>query len=389
MAVDANVLIFERIKEEVRSGSSIRTAIDRGFKKAFVTILDANLTTVIAAFFLLQFGTGPIKGFAIALIIGICASMFTALFVSKVIFQLITPSRSLFKPRRKNESGVIFGFMNKRNRWIAVSLSLVILLVGTLLFVGKGFNTGIDFAGGIMMDVRFDETTSPGQLRKQLDSAGVKGAVIQETGTSGRTFLVKSPDSTEEKVDAIKKGLSGVGEYRLSSLERVGPQIGEGLKKKTTLAAVWALLGMLIYIAFRFRFIYGVAAVLTLIHDVLISLTVLLIFNIEISLPVAAALMMVIGYSLNDTIVIFDRVRENLKNRGKAGKTSITGLINQSINQTLSRTMVTSGTTLTSVLALLLMGSGVLAAFAFTFAAGILIGTYSSIFLSCMLLTRT
>jgi protein-export membrane protein SecD/preprotein translocase SecF subunit len=408
MAVDANVLIFERIKEEQKNGKSPGSAVEQGFKKAFVTILDANLTTVIAAIFLMQFGTGPIKGFAVTLIIGICASMFTALFVSRVIFDLV------YARRRKKQSkssplkigkNIFFKkqssipFMNKRVRWTAFVLSGLVLLAGMVTYFSKGFNLGIDFTGGHMMEVSFREPVTEENLRASLGQVGLGQSVIQRVDTTGNKFFIKTTEANRENNEKLLRGVQGGGileksppgrrrqEFTILSTEMVGPQVGVAMKHKVLLAAFWALLGMLIYIGVRFKWAYGLAAVFTLAHDILICLTVLLIFNVEISLTVAAALLTIIGYSLNDTIVIFDRVRDNLK-RGASKKQGVKeAILNQSINQTLSRTIVTSGTTLAAVLAIFLFGGEVLHDFSFTLIVGILVGTYSSIFQSCAWLT--
>ncbi|MCP5105720.1 MAG: protein translocase subunit SecD [bacterium] len=396
MAVDANVLIFERIKEELKNGKSTAAAIDAGFKKAFVTVLDANLTTVIAAVFLLQFGTGTIKGFAVTLIIGICASMFTALFVSRVIFQLAYAIKGKKENNWRPLGGTSWAvgnahFMNRRARTIAALISAAVILLGGFTYFTKGFNQGIDFTGGIMMELSFKEKAGEHNLRNALKKAGIEGVSIQRMGKEGSRFLVKtavdSPqtgmDISDAAVEKIKTAAAGVGDFEMLSLEMVGPQVGADLKYKVIRAAVWALMGMLIYIGLRFKPVYGLAAVLTLIHDILVCLTVLMLFNVEISLQVVAALLTVIGYSLNDTIVIFDRVRDNLKSKGKVRGKELEGVLNRSINQTLGRTVVTSGTTMAAVLALLFLGGDVLYPFSFTLAVGILVGTFSSIFQSC------
>jgi len=395
MAVDANVLIFERIKEELKNGKPAAQAVDAGFKKAFVTVLDANLTTVIAAVFLLQFGSGTVKGFAVTLITGICASMFTALFVSRVIFQLVP----LHARGRINSFGKETGipFMNPRVMGIAAVLSLTVILVGCVTYFTKGFNQGIDFTGGIMMEVSFNEPTGEQDLRTALKKSGLERAMIQAIDKTGNRFLIKTVNSphregeiagtgidiSEAAVNRLKRAVSEVGDFTLLSSDMVGPQVGAGMKAKVIRAAVWALLGMLVYIGFRFKMAYGLAAVLTLVHDLLVCLTVLLVFNVEISLPVVAALLTVIGYSLNDTIVIFDRVRDNLKGKGMVKGTGLQKVLNVSINRTLSRTLVTSGTTLAVVLVMLFLGGDVLYTFAFTLMVGFIVGTYSSIFQSC------
>lgn len=404
MAVDANVLIFERIKEEYINGKSTASAIKSGFKKAFVSILDANLTTVIASLFLLQFGTGPIKGFAVTLIIGIGASMFTAVFVSRVIFQVAF----LFKPlgvinsAKFNDAKPIFkgwarycrlfkverkiSFMNKNPRRIAALVSLTIILVGFFTYMNKGFNKGIDFTGGIMLDVSFKEKTNEQAIRMALNVVGIHEAIIQKIDNTDEQYLIKTfHNPSEDTTQIIKKAIAKVGDIHLNSREMIGPQVGASLTHKVMQSAFWVMIGMLIYIGIRFRLSYGLAAVLTLAHDILICLSMLLLFNIEISLPVVAALLTVLGYSLNDTIVIFDRVRENMANMKNTSPSPNRPkqILDISIQQTLNRTIVTSCTTLIVILAMLFLGGNVLYSFSFTLLIGILVGTYSSIFQSC------
>jgi len=365
-----------------------------------------------------------------------------------------------------------FKFMNKK--YLAFMVSGLIILAGIYTFFTKGFNLGIDFSGGTMIEVSFKNDINENYLREKLNKVGLGKSIIQRVGKEQNKFFIKSIKDVEkfktniksndnisqhekvavlikealmtetqlkmykegkldlnnasekkitdlltsngilsdDAIDAAKKiidlrknesglisdfkvienlGLknriikvlknnSFLGDFTFLSVEIVGPQVGADLRKKATLATVWAMIGMLIYIAFRFRFIYGIAAVITLLHDVLVSLSFLLFFNIEISLTVVAALLTLVGYSLNDTIVIFDRVRDNLKLMRKDNAGII---LDKSINQTLSRTIVTSGTTLLTVLALFFLGGEVIHSFAFTLLVGIIVGTYSSIYQSC------
>ena len=362
-----------------------------------------------------------------------------------------------------------FKFMSKR--FYAFVLSSLIIIAGIVVFNTKGFNLGIDFTGGTMLEVSFRVPTDENSLRDKLARIGLEKSIIQRVGDKENKFFIKTikfstaedkdldldaqekfsqtiqqlllteeekthleqgkkdlnkmsrkdiaeflmtrgiPDqeaeTSAEKLTNLRKDNSSglinsideletldlkktvlsalkkdgfLGNFTFLSVEIVGPQVGFDLRKKVTLAAVWALLGMLVYIGFRFRFIFGLAAVITLFHDVLISLSFILFFNVEVSLQVVAALLTIIGYSLNDTIVIFDRVRDNVKIMRRDNAELI---LDKSINQTLSRTIVTSGTTLATVLALFFLGGEVIHTFAFTLLVGILVGTYSSIFQSC------
>jgi preprotein translocase subunit SecF len=362
-----------------------------------------------------------------------------------------------------------FKFMKKK--FFAFSLSILIIIAGIIVFNTKGFNLGIDFTGGTLLEVSFRVPTNENELRDKLARIGLEKSIIQRVGEKESKFFIKTikfstteekaldldaqekfsqtiklllqteeekvlleqgkkdlnkisqkdmaeffmargiPDqeaeaSAEKLADLRKNNTSGLinsmaevealdlkktvfsaldkdtflGNFTFLSVEIVGPQVGFDMRKKVTLAAIWALLGMLVYIGFRFRFIYGFAAVITLFHDVLISLSFILFFNVEVSLQVVAALLTIIGYSLNDTIVIFDRVRDNVKIMRRDNAELI---LDRSINQTLSRTVVTSGTTLVTVLALFFLGGEVIHTFAFTLVVGVLVGTYSSIFQSC------
>jgi len=356
-------------------------------------------------------------------------------------------------------------------RWLAFAGSGLIILTGIFFFITRGFNLGIDFTGGTMVEVSLVKGLPISELRAGLSQVGMGDAVIQKVEGSDQKYFIKamqktgqvsleedheqtvaafrralnehvglvdhSSDAAGNKLDInnvsektlidffVKEGLSEedaatsteilldmrknevglitdfaqiensglkkrvitllkekgfLGDYTFLNVEIVGPQVGKDLRVKTTLAAVWALIGMLIYIGFRFKFIFGISALVTLFHDVLVMLTFLLVFRIEMSLQVVAAILTIIGYSLNDTIVIFDRVRDNLQ---LMKKDKAEDILNASVNQTLSRTIVTSGTTLLAVLALYLFGGEVIHTFAYTLIIGIVFGTYSSIFQSC------
>ena len=371
-----------------------------------------------------------------------------------------------------------FNFMGKR--FLAFTLSGLIIVAGAIVFKTKGFNFGIDFTGGTLIEVSFKDYTHEKNLRKALKGVGLSESEIQRVGKKENKFFIKTVkdikkneeinykseetgriqdleghekvaeiiklaftsqkdrdilkegkldinNTSENKIKNIliekgiseeiatessleindlKKGETGLinsfkdleelklkrrvmsilknntflGSFTFLSTEIVGPKVGHDLRSKAILATFWALLGMLIYIALRFRFVYAFAAVITLFHDILVILSFILFFNVELSLTVVAAILTLVGYSLNDTIVIFDRVRDNVKlmRREKAG-----AIINRSINQTLTRTIVTSGTTLLTVLALFFLGGEVIHTFSLTLLAGIIIGTYSSVFQSC------
>ena len=396
MAVDANVLIFERIREELRSGKTVRAAIDSGYGHALSAIIDANVTTFLVGIVLYQFGTGPIRGFALTLCIGIISSLFTAFFVTRTIFDLITR-----KSERSTLSiGPIALFSNLNIRFLSLrnigfGTSAAVLLIGIVSILGiNGIRKGIDFAGGTLLELHFDPAVQVEDIRSQLGSVPVGDAEIdlskseiKQFGSENDILIRVSESGTGTEVadgimGVLKAGFAASIEDMewIRRQEKVGPKIGSELSSAAVRAVLVALALILIYMAWRFhRFLYGIAAVVALFHDVLITLGLLSLFDIEITLAVVAALLAIVGYSLNDTIVVFDRIRENLHTARRQG---FDGTVNQSINECLSRTMITSATTLLAVLVLMLFGGEVNRDFTITLMIGVVIGTYSSIFVA-------
>ncbi|MFQ5952130.1 MAG: protein translocase subunit SecD [Candidatus Omnitrophota bacterium] len=384
MAVDANVLIFERIREEFKLGKILHAAVSAGYDKAFWTILDANVTTLITALILFQFGTGPVRGFATVLSIGILASMFTALVVTRLILDFMT----LGKGKHLTKLPML-QFFSKPNipfikiRKIAYLVSIIVIVAGMSLFARRGVkNLGIDFTGGTLQQFRFEEIVPVEDVRGVLVELGMGESSIQQFG-EGREVIVRS---FGEKTDEIITGLEnkfGKGSFEVMRVETVGPAVGEDLRRSAVKALIFAMVGICLYISFRFEFRFAITAIIALAHDILVSLGMIALTGREISLPVIAALLTVVGYSINDTIVLFDRIREDRKFMRKAGQEEI---INTSINQTLSRTVLTSLTTLLVVLALFIFGGKVINNFAFVLLVGVLVGTYSSIFIASPLL---
>ncbi len=383
IAVDANVLIFERIREESRLGKSFRAAISAGYDKAFWTILDANVTTLITALILFQFGTGPIRGFATTLSIGILASMFTALVVTRLVLDMIALSR----PNMKRLP--MLQFFRKPNipfvkvRKIAYVVSILAIVLGMALFFRRGGkNYGIDFTGGNLQQFKFTEAASATEIRDVLAGIGLGDSVIQQFG-EGREVIVRSfKGKTEEIISGLREKF-GPGSFETMRVEEVGPAVGADLRRAAVKAMIFAMIGICLYISFRFEFRFAITAIIALAHDVMISLGMIALTGREISLPVIAALLTIVGYSINDTIVLFDRIREDRKFMRKA---TLAEIINASINQTLSRTVLTSLTTLLVVVALFIFGGKVINDFAFVLLVGVLVGTYSSIFIASPLL---
>lgn len=269
---------------------------------------------------------------------------------------------------------------------LAFSLSLIVIAVSILSIVFHGgLNMGIDFAGGTLVQLKFQKPTTVEQIREALKPVNLQDSVIQRFGYEGNEFLVRTSLSTSELKgfsDTLEEALTKTftkGDFEVRRVEMVGPKVGKDLREKGFLSILYAIIGILIYITWRFEFRYGIGAVIALIHDVLITVGIFSLLNLEFTLPIVAALLTIIGYSLNDTIVVFDRIRENRRAniRGELGK-----IINGSINQTLSRTLLTAGTTLLVVIALFFLGGAVIRDFAFALIIGIVVGTYSSIFIA-------
>jgi len=279
-------------------------------------------------------------------------------------------------------------FVGKRN--IAVIISAVLILIGLASLVVKGGpNYGIDFAGGTLVQVLFEEGTDATAIKGSLEGLDLGSMSVQQFGDNDNEFLIRVENSSGE-LKGLSKQISdalqtqyGVGNVDIRRVEMVGPQVGKDLRSKGIKAIFYAMLGILVYISWRFEFRFAVGAIIALIHDVVITLGVFSLFGKEIDLPIIAAFLAIIGYSLNDTIIVYDRIRENV---AKYNKESFSFIVNRSINDTLSRTLLTSGTTLLVVLSLFVLGGGVIHNFAFAMLVGVLIGTYSSIFVASPLL---
>lgn len=396
MAVDANVLIFERIREELRGGKTVRAAIESGYNNALSAILDANVTTFLVGIVLYQFGTGPIRGFALTLCIGIVSSLFTAFFVTRTVFDLLTRTskkQSLSIGPVAFLSGLKIRFLGKRVYGFTVSG--IVLGLGLISVVAiNGLRPGIDFAGGTLLELHFDPPLRLEQVRGALNQVQVGDETIDLRNNEIKQFgspndvLIRISESEEgtSVAEGVMKALSTKFSENISELdwirrqEKVGPRIGEELSSAAVNAVIVALLLILAYMAWRFhRVLYGIAAVVALFHDVLITLGLLSFLDIEITLAVVAGLLAIVGYSLNDTIVVFDRIRENLLLTRKEG---FAGVIDHSINDCLSRTLITSLTTLVAVVILMLFGGEVNRNFTITLFIGVLVGTYSSVFVA-------
>lgn len=380
MAVDANVLIYERIREELKAAKPLKTAIKAGYEKAFSAILDSNLTTLVAAFFLFQFGTGPIRGFAVTLTIGLAASMFTAIVVTKVIFDCLTLSKrftSLHMLRLIGSTKIDF----IKSRHICYILSAVVLIVGLTIFFVRGERSyGIDFTGGELQEYLFEKPLNLDAVRGALKEVGLGNAMLQQFGQDQKRIIIRTPQDSAGKISESLKAHITDNRFDILRVERVGPAVGKDLKRRAYLAILSAMAGILIYVAIRFKHInFAMAGIIALFHDIFIAVGLMAATNRELSLTIVAALLTIAGYSINDTIVIYDRVRENIKSVKKG---SLRDIINLSVNQTLSRTILTSGVTLLAVVALLFFGGSVLNDFAFCLFVGFISGVYSTVYIA-------
>ena len=381
MAVDANVLINERIREELAAGRNLRAAIANGYSRAFTAIFDSNLTTLIAAFLLFQFGTGPIRGFAVTLTIGLIASMFTAIVVTRTIFEILL-NLGIIKnslPMLKLIKETKIDFIGKRRIFYAISL--IIIITGLVFFFRKGKEAyGIDFAGGQLQEYSFKTAPDIDKVREVLKEINLSEASIQQFRDNPRAVLIKTAqDQSQLLTEKLKEKFPGQ-EIEILRIERVGPIAGKHLKTKAVYALIWSMVGICIYVGFRFKHInFAIAGVLALFHDVLVALGFLAMTGRQVDLLSVTAFLTIAGYSINDTIVIYDRVRENAR---LYRKLSLKDLINLSVNQTLGRTILTSGVTLLTVASILFYGGEVLSNFAFALFVGFISGVYSTVYIA-------
>ena len=386
MAVDANVLIFERIREESAKGKSLKGALAAGYDRAFGTIFDSHVTTLISSIILWVMGTGSIKGFGVALTIGVAASLFTALVVTRLIFDFLLVKGWLTSIKMLHIiRATKLDFMKLAKP--AFILSWTIILVGIGYGVaGRGQKMfGVDFLGGDALTLRFVQKIETDKMREALAKGGVSDPFIQyqKDLSSGKEVLrITSAYNTGERVFSALANAFPPARFEKAALDKVGPTIGKEIQETAIVASLLSLFGILVYVAFRYEFSFAVGAVVAVIHDVLMTIGCYCLSGREFNAPTVAAILTIIGFSINDTIVIFDRIREDLR-LGVRG--SFKELINQALNQTLSRTLITSGTVLLATLSLFIFGGGAINDFAFAFLVGIITGTYSSIYIASAL----
>jgi SecD/SecF fusion protein len=380
LSVDANVLIYERLREEMALGKSLKVAMETAYQKAFSSIFDANVTTLITAIILFWQAAGPIRGFAISLTFGILASLFTALIVGRnALGWLVDTGRVKKISMLHLISSQNINFLGKG--FLACMCSLALILAGATSFYIKGEkNFGVDFRGGDLVTLSSPAVIDVGQVRDALKPIGLADASIQESAQSGKYYItVRSPLNTSDKVEKqIIQTMPGAS-FKVERSERVGALVGGELAKSSLIALGLGILGILIFVTFRFELSFAVGAIVALLHDVIITVGVFSLLGRELTLTMVGAVLTIAGYSINDTIVVYDRIREGLAS-GRRG--SIEEIMNSSINQTLSRTILTSTVTLIPILCLFLFGGAVLRDFSLAIIVGVVVGTYSSIFIA-------
>jgi SecD/SecF fusion protein len=402
MSVDANILIFERVREELHNGKGIRLAVSDGFKHAYSSIIDSNITTLLLGIILFIFGTGPIQGFASTLIIGILTSLFCAIFITRLIFEWLLEKNATipFSNRFTKDAfkNIHIDFVGKR-KWYYI-ISSVVILAGLVSLMTKGFNFGVDFKGGRSYVVQFDQTVTSDQARQELAAPFGAAPEVKTFGTDNRlkittTYLIgdNSQDAEVKVTDALYNGLkthfpnTTIDAFKKSHIinsVKVGATIADDIKVSAVWAILFGCLVMFLYIWVRFKkWQYGLGATVALFHDALVVMSFYTILNgvvpftLEVDQAFIAAVLTIMGYSMTDTVVVFDRIREFLGIHHTAA--DMKPVINNALNATLSRTINTSLTIFFTLLAIFIFGGDVIRGFSFALLIGIVVGTYSSI----------
>jgi SecD/SecF fusion protein len=380
LSVDASVLIYERLREEMALGKSLKVAVQAAYQKAFSSIFDANVTTLITAAILFWKASGPVKGFAISLTLGILASLFTALIVGRNCLGWFVDTGRLKRISMLHLiSSKNFNFLGKG--LLACMCSLALILAGAAAFYVRGDrNFGVDFKGGDLLTLSSTQTVTVGQVRDTLRPIHLDDSPIQQSQQGGKTYItIRSPLNTSDKVEKqVVQSLPAAG-FKVERAERVGALVGGELARSSLVALGLGILGILIFVTFRFELSFAVGAIVALLHDVIITVGVFSLLGRELTLTMVGAVLTIAGYSINDTIVVYDRIREGLAS-GRRG--TIEQIMNESINQTLSRTILTSTVTLIPILCLFFFGGAVLRDFSLAIIIGVAVGTYSSIFIA-------
>lgn len=396
MAVDANVLINERIRDEISQGLPLKEAITKGYEAASTSIWDANLTTVLAGFVLLYFGSGPVQGFATTLIIGIFTSLFTSVYFTRILIESRLKKGKGFSFSTGFSKGLFrnvnFDFVSKRK--IAYAFSSIVILGGLIFIFMTGLNYGVDFTGGWKYVVKFEQVHSTEEVRNTLQPYLTDFPEVKTFGSTDKLqittkYLIddQADDAASKVLAKVEEGLGKLGKYEILSTGKVGPTVANDIKVNSTISVVLALILIFAFIVFRFRKVgYAMGATLALFHDVLVTIVFysvfryVLPFSLEVDQNFIAALLTIVGYSVNDTVVIFDRVREFFKD--SALDADPKSVINKALNDTFSRTIVTATTVFLVVLILLVFGGETIRGLSFALLIGVLTGTYSTIYIA-------
>jgi SecD/SecF fusion protein len=391
--VDANILINERIREEARKGLSAFAALDNGFKRAYSTIVDANVTSLIATSLLFMFGSGPVKGFAVTMFLGTCLSMFTAVSVTRILMAAVVRRQKLktikieplvrFFPEKTSIS-----FMNAR--FLGIGMSIFLSVASVVLFMKPGLNYGIDFKGGIQVEITTSQQADLARLRSALGGLGVGEVTLQQIGGGGNDVLIRvqRQDGGEQAqtvaVDKVKAAVQQLDpSVKFDRTEVVGPKVSGELAQSGVMAVVFAALAMLVYIWWRFEWNFAIGAIATLVLDTTKMIGFFALFQLDFNLTAIAALLTIIGYSVNDKVVVYDRMRENLR---LYKKMPLREIIDMSINQVFARCIYTSVAILLSMLPMAIWGGSAVENFAVPMVFGIVIATTSSIFIAAPIL---
>jgi SecD/SecF fusion protein len=387
VAADANIVIFERVKEEIRAGRSIRAGIATGYKKGLTAIIDANVVTIMTAFILFVLATSDVQGFAFTLGIGTIVSLFTAVLATQAILMTMGDSRTIARPSALGAGGKKhvwrYDFMGASKYFF--SLSGVILLIGALAIGGRGLNLGIDFTSGARIDVTLAKTATAPAVQSVVRAAGVQDPVVQAVGTKHDQFQITSKPLSGGS-NHIKQALAAkFGSVPGFQANTVGPTFGQTVAHSAVIAIIASLLVISLYVTLRFSWKFAVPVLIALMHDLLITSGVYALTGREVTVDTVAALLTILGYSLYDTIIVFDRVRENIPRMPRAAFSQI---VNRSMSEVLTRSLATTSCTLLPILALLLFGGSTLKDFAFALLIGVASGAYSSIFIASPVLTH-
>jgi SecD/SecF fusion protein len=392
VAADANIVIFERVKEEIRHGRSVTAGIAQGYKRGIAAIIDANVVTFMTAFILFILATAGVKGFAFVLGIGTLVSLFTAVLAVQAVLGSMGRSRLISHPRalgatEKENRWARFDFMGA-SRWF-FSFSGVILVIGALALGGKGLHFGIDFESGTRITAAYTQPTSEAKLRTVMDSEGLGDAKIQRVSNKelgNNAFQVSTKALKPTKLNTVRSALDkAYGFAKTPDTESIGPTFGNTVANSAVIAVIASLLVISAYIALRFEWKYAVPVLIAILHDVLITAGVYALLGREVTTSTVAALLTILGYSLYDTIIVFDRVRENVPRMPRAAFSQI---VNRSMSEVLTRSLATTFSTCLPILALLLFGGETLKDFAFALLVGVISGAYSSIFIASPVLTH-